>query len=253
LTNLKGRYQFVRLLGQGGMSRVFLAKDTRLEKYLAVKEVVSESLSAKAGLLKSLDNPYLPRIVDIFKENEKNYIVMDYIEGLSLSRYVKTYGPFDEENGVCLMMHICLALEYLHDRKPPIIYRDLKPGNILITPEGNIRLIDLGIAEEAGEGAGKLPALGTKGYAPPEQYAGFGDARSDIYSLGATMIYLLTGKSPAESGGKQATGIKSKKLRKIIYTCLEEDPNKRYRNVGEIIRDLRRLQVHKNFFEKFVN
>ena len=207
-TVIDGKYEILREIGRGGMSIVYLAMDTHLNKQWAVKEirkkgngkndeVVVNSLLAEANMMKKLDHPALPRIVDIIDNGITIYVVMDYIEGESLDKVLNEYGAQPEEQVIAWAEQLCEALEYLHSQKPPIIYRDMKPANVMLKPEGNIKIIDFGIAREYKEQKlSDTTVLGTKGYAPPEQYSGQTDARSDIFALGMTMHHLLTGIDP---------------------------------------------------------
>ncbi len=211
-TIIDDKYEVLKEIGKGGMSIVYLAMDRRLNKQWAVKEirktgngrndeVVINSLIAETNLMKRLDHPALPRIVDIIDNGETLYIVMDYVEGESLDKILKEYGSQPQELVIDWAMQICDALSYLHSQTPPIIYRDMKPANVMLKPEGNIKIIDFGIAREYKEkNLADTTILGTKGYAPPEQYGSRQtDARSDIYALGMTMHHLLTGVDPRGS------------------------------------------------------
>ena len=193
---IDGKYEILTEIGHGGMSVVYLAMDTHLNKQWAVKEIkkrgkaktdeiVVNSLLAEANLMKRLDHPSLPRIVDIIDNGITIYVVMDYIEGESLDKILGEFGAQPEELVIGWAKQLCDALSYLHSQKPPIIYRDMKPANVMLKPEGNIKIIDFGIAREYKEqNLSDTTVLGTKGYAPPEQYNGQTDARSDIYALG---------------------------------------------------------------------
>ena len=156
-TVIDGKYEVLREIGRGGMSVVYLAMDTHLNKQWAVKEIrkqgsgkndeiVVNSLLAEANMMKRLDHPALPRIVDIIDNGVTIYVVMDYIEGESLDKILDEYGSQPEEKVIEWAMQIADALSYLHAQKPPIIYRDMKPANVMLKPEGNIKIIDFGIA-----------------------------------------------------------------------------------------------------------
>ena len=253
---IDGKYKILKEAGRGGMSAVYLAEDNRLNKYWAVKEISIEaargsaadwpyitSLLSEAYLLKRLDHPAFPRIVDLVRADEKLYIVMDYIDGISLDRYVQKYGPLSERAVSRIGRQLCDALIYLHSQNPPLIYRDMKPSNIMLCPGGNVKLIDFGITSEYGSCLPAGPAaLGTKGYAPPEQYSGRCDARSDIYSLGMTLYYLLTGASPKPAKTRLAPGrIRpplSKNIVRIINTCISPSPEDRYQSCRALLSDL---------------
>ncbi len=251
---IDGKYEILTEIGRGGMSVVYLARDTHLNKQWAVKEirkkgdgkndeVVVKSLLAEANMMKRLDHPALPRIVDIIDNSVTIYVVMDYIEGESLDKILAEYGAQPEELVIGWGKQICDALSYLHGQKPPIIYRDMKPANIMLKPEGNIKIIDFGIAREYKEQRlADTTLLGTKGYAPPEQYSGQTDARSDIYALGMTLHHLLTGVDPR--AGEAYAPVRmwnpelSEGIELIINKCVEPAAENRYQNCQDILYDL---------------
>ncbi len=193
---IDGKYEILRELGRGGMSIVYLAMDKRLNKQWAIKEfrkdkddenrrVALESLLKEANIMKKLDHPTLPRIVDIIDQDSTIYIVMDYIEGESLNKVLDAYGAQPQDAVIEWAKQLSEVLDYLHTRKPPVIYRDMKPANIMLKPDGTIRLIDFGIAREYQEGStGDTEIIGTRGYAAPEQFGEKGqtDARTFIRS-----------------------------------------------------------------------
>lgn len=243
---IDGKYEILTEIGHGGMSVVYLAMDTHLNKQWAVKEirkkgngkndeVVVNSLLAEANLMKRLDHPALPRIVDIIDNGVTIFVVMDYIEGESLDKILAEYGSQPEELVIGWAKQLCDALSYLHSQKPPIIYRDMKPANVMLKPEGNIKIIDFGIAREYKEmSLADTTVLGTKGYAPPEQYSGQTDARSDIYALGMTMHHLLTGIDPRT--GEAYAPVRmwntevSEGMEMIIDKCVQPAAEHRYQN-----------------------
>jgi len=252
-TVIEGKYEILREIGRGGMSVVYLAMDTHLNKQWAVKEirkrgngrndeVIINSLLVEANMMKRLDHPALPRIVDIIENGETIYVIMDYIEGESLDRILKEYGKQPEEKVISWSKQLCDVLSYLHSQKPPIIYRDMKPANIMLKPEGNVKIIDFGIAREYKEqNLTDTTVLGTKGYAPPEQYSGQTDARSDIFALGMTMHHLLTGVDPR--GGTPYEPVRnlnpdiSEGLEVIIDKCVQPASENRYQNCAELLYD----------------
>ena len=213
------RYRILTQIGKGGMSTVYLAMDSSLNKQWAVKEIrnvtdpvqrdlVIRSLTVEANMIKRFDHPAIPRIVDLIEEKSSLFVVMDYVEGQTLSALLKKKGAQKEEDVVDWGIQLCDVLDYLHRRKPPVVFRDVKPSNIMLTPDGAIKLIDFGIALEIGKGAVDKPLigddrqLGTPGYGAPEQFDEHGvvDARTDIYALGATLFHLLTGSHPRKNG-----------------------------------------------------
>ncbi len=212
---LAGRYRIVRRVGRGGMGAVYEAEDLRLPgKQWAIKEMSdaaitdtaerAEALDAfhrEAHFLSSLDHANLPKVVDSFEADGKHYLVMEFVDGQTLEELVVDLGrPLPPDTVLRLGVTLCTVLDYLHRHQPPIIFRDLKPGNIMLDRDGAVKLIDFGIARVFTPGKSRdTTSLGTKGYAAPEQYGkGQTDARSDVYALGATLHFLLTGRDPAD-------------------------------------------------------
>ena len=253
-TVIEGKYEILKEIGRGGMSVVYLANDTHLNRNWAVKEVrkkgngkndeiVVNSLLAEANMVKRLDHPALPRIVDIIDNGTTIYIVMDFIEGESLDKILNEYGAQPEDKVIEWAMQICDVFSYLHSQKPPIIYRDMKPANLMLKPNGNISIIDFGIAREYKEqNLADTTVLGTKGYAPPEQYSGQTDPRSDIFALGMTMHHLLTGVDPRNGEPyapvRQWNPELSEGIEAIINKCVEPAAENRYQNCAELLVDL---------------
>lgn len=253
---IEGKYKILNLVGQGGMSTVYLAMNERANKQWAIKEVrkegvynyevVKQSLAVELELLKKLNHPYLPGIADVIEKQDSLLIVMDYIEGNTLDRILNAYGPQPMEEVIQWAKQLCEVLNYLHTRKPAIIYRDLKPSNVMLRPNGDICLIDFGTAREYKEKQLEdTTCLGTQGYAAPEQYGGKGqtDARTDIYCLGMTLYHLLTGHNVAEPP-YEARPIRewnpalSQGLEKIILKCTNKNPEDRYQSCKELLYDL---------------
>lgn len=214
-TILQGRYEIIKLLGAGAMGRVYLAHHLGLgDLQVAVKELeihvdpetlelVATEFQREATILAHLDHPGLIRASDFFEEEGQCYIVMEYVAGPTLYEVLEqTAGPLPVDSVLEWADQLCDGLEYLHSRMPPILHRDLKPGNILLDDLGRVRLIDFGIARFQGPAmrtATVLAGAGTAGFAPVEQYSGGTDERSDIYALGATLYYLLTREIPPNS------------------------------------------------------
>lgn len=265
-TIIDGKYEVLREIGRGGMSVVYLAMDTHLNKQWAVKEIrkkgsgkndeiVVNSLLAEANMMKRLDHPSLPRIVDIIDNGVTIYVVMDYIEGESLDKILNEYGAQSEEKVIGWAKQLCDALGYLHSQKPPIIYRDMKPANVMLKPEGNIKIIDFGIAREYKEqNLADTTVLGTKGYAPPEQYSGQTDARSDIFALGMTMHHLLTGIDPRNGEPyapvRQWNPELSEGIEIIIDKCVEPAAENRYQSCSDLLYDLEHPELITRGFKK---
>jgi serine/threonine-protein kinase len=251
-----GRYKIITRIGAGGMSDVYLSIDTSLNKQWAVKEIrhsadevtrdlVVRSLTTEAALLKGLDHPAIPRIVDLIDENGSLYVVMDYVEGQDLGQLLRETGPQDEQDVVDWGIQLCDALDYLHQRDPAVVYRDMKPSNIMLRPDGSIKLIDFGIAREIGEtidGAALLGddrEMGTAGFGSPEQFEDGTavDIRSDIYSLGATLFFLVTGVHPHKNGVQPIRELNpelSIGLETVLLTATAEDPHERFQDCAEM-------------------
>jgi len=249
---LDGKYKILNKIGQGGMSIVYLAMNEKANKQWAIKEmrkeknknyeIMKQSLISETNLLKELKHPYLPSIADIIENDDTIIIVMDYVEGRPLSDILKEEGTIEEEKVVDYAIQLCDVIDYLHSQDPPIIYRDLKPANIMLRPDGKITLIDFGTARKYNyDSVSDTTCLGTVGYAAPEQFAGETqtDARTDIYNLGATMYHLLTGVNPSEPPYELYPIRKwdeslSNGLEKIILRATRKDPDKRFNDCKEM-------------------
>lgn len=259
---LKRRYRVIGLLGQGGFGAVYKAQDIEFSNRLvAIKEMSKYHLSTKelqeataafkseAQLLAGLTHPNLPRIYEQFSEENRWYLVMDFIEGETLDEYLAKKGlrylPVPEV--IEIGLQLCSVLRYLHSRQPPIIFRDLKPDNIMRTPDGQLYLIDFGIARHFKQGQAKdTTALGSPGYAAPEQYGkAQSTPRTDIYSLGATLHHLLSGDDPALNPFRFASLSECEQfvpeaLDRLIQRMLNMDESKRPDD-SEVRQELRRI------------
>lgn len=257
------KYEILKLIGKGGMSKVYLAMDKRLNKQWAVKEVqknardnnnevVVQSAIEEAQMIKELDHPAIVRIVDIIENDEVIYIIEDYIEGETLGSIVEEHGAQPQKMVIDWAMQLCEALEYLHTRKPPIIYRDMKPANVMLKPDGNVKVIDFGIAREYKEhGLADTINLGTRGYAAPEQFGDKGqtDARTDVYCLGATIYHLVSGHNPAEPPYEMKpirywNPQLSAGLEVIIQKCTQFNPEDRYQSCAELLYALHHYEEY---------
>lgn len=250
---IDGKYKILNVVGKGGMSVVYLAMNERANKQWAIKEVrkdgmqsfevVKQNLVAETDLLKKLNHPHLPSIIDVIDCDDTFLIVMDYIEGNPLSKALETSGAQNQDDVIEWAKQLCDVLGYLHSRKPPIIYRDMKPSNVMLKPDGNVMLIDFGTAREFKySSVADTTCLGTQGYAAPEQFGGHGqtDARTDIYCLGATMYHLVTGHNPATLPYemypiRQWNPMLSSGLEEIILKCTQRNPEDRYQSCAELL------------------
>ncbi|MBO7424790.1 MAG: serine/threonine protein kinase [Clostridiales bacterium] len=251
---LKNRYELLTELGHGGMSTVYLARDMNLGSYWAVKQMknnASNELFAfkqEVELLAGLSHPDIPRIVDRIEDMDDYYVVMDFVDGVSLSKRLMTEGPVDEETLINWSKMLCSILQYLHTvRENPIVYRDMKPDNIILSQSGRVKLIDFGIAKECVRGTiDKGECYGTRGYAAPEQYksgSNILDERTDIYSLGCTMFYLITGQVPGKAPNacppvRTINPNLSEGIQFIIAKATQDEPADRYQSCDEMINDL---------------
>jgi len=251
---LRHRYRIEGILGQGGMGAVYKAFDINLGVAAAVKENLftteeyARQFRREATILASLRHSNTPRVTDHFViEGEGQYLVMDFIKGVDLRERLEKDGSVSEEEALPWFLEICDALAYLHSRNPPVLHRDLKPGNIKITPENRAMLVDFGLAkivEKGGATTTGAKAM-TPGFSPPEQYGtGKTDSRTDVYSLGATCYAVLTATIPEDSleramGRDELTPIRKRNpkisiaLAEVISKALAVDPSDRYQSIAE--------------------
>jgi serine/threonine-protein kinase len=260
------RYLIVKRIGGGGMGSVYLARDKRLaESSRAVKEMIGmhvdegqrkkaiEDFERESQLLSSLDHPAIPTIYDYFISDGRYYLVMKYISGGDLAQKLKaSEGAVDEKTVTEWAIQVADVLHYLHSQNPQIIYRDMKPANIMLDEREKVVLVDFGIARFISPTQKGVTAIGTMGYAPPELFAGRVEPRSDIYSLGATMFHLLTGRDPQDNPllmfdfnrnprPKQINPKISDGMDKILAKSVEHKPANRFSSAGEM-RDV--LEQH---------
>ncbi|MHC9544094.1 MAG: SUMF1/EgtB/PvdO family nonheme iron enzyme [Vulcanimicrobiota bacterium] len=240
------RYEVVRLIKSGGMGAVYLVNDTRLVTQCALKEMIDfsptpeerrsavERFQNEVKLLSTLSHPALPQVTNFFVERGHYYMVMDYIEGSDLDSLIKGEGSpgLQESFARFVGIEICKVLEYLHSQSPPILNRDIKPSNIMVSKSGRkVYLVDFGIARSIAPTPYKKTAIGTEGYAPIEQYRGYPEPRSDLYALGATLYQLLTGKEVKALDFppiRTINPVVSPDMESILAKALELYPENRY-------------------------
>ncbi len=265
-----GKYRIIKTLGEGGEGCVYLAEDESLCRRVALKRVwqgeneTGEEIRREAALLRDLRHAMLPVVYDFFYEDDW-YLAMEYIEGVSLQHYIESRGAVEEEQG-CLWADALLdVLCYLHARKPPVIYRDLKPANIMVCRDGTMKLVDFGAA--ALKSYGERPEgwmAATVGYAAPEQWPRKGqtpwaDERSDLYAFGKILYYMVTGADPAKPPYTALSiahynPLLSAGLERIIRRCIEDEPEARYQVAEEVRKELseRHLWKKKGFAGGFL-
>ena len=272
---IEGKYEILAEIGRGGMSCVYLARDTRLNKSWAVKEVRKrgrdangdvyvQSLVTEANMMMNFNHPAFPRIVDIIETEDVIYIVMDYIEGESLDKVLKAQGAQPYERVVDWGAQLAEALRYLHSQDPPIIYRDMKPANIMYqevagVENGLLKIIDFGTAREYKQAkSADTVVMATPGYASPEQVnkTRQTDARSDIYCLGMTLHHLLTGQDPTKDDYeyrpiRQWNPDLPIGLEMLIEQCIALDPDDRFQSCEELIYWLQQDRNGNYRFEVF--
>ncbi|HLW02697.1 MAG TPA: serine/threonine-protein kinase [Ktedonobacterales bacterium] len=259
-TLLQERYQVERVIGIGGMGQVYLTHDLRFKdaaKWHALKEILFEApddptwqtrlgdFEAEATRLSVLNHRFIAKITDWFFGENRAYLVMEYVEGLTLEDILDGTNGFLNEQEVCIWgLQLCDVLTHLHTREPPIILRDLKPSDVMLTMHGEIKLIDFGIGKVLWH---KPKMIGHQGYSPPEHYKDESDPRSDIYSLGATLHQLLTKSNPQnevpftfyERRPRMYNPNISPQMEAIIMKCLEYQADERWQTAQELRGALR--------------
>ncbi len=259
---LEGRYLVQDVIGVGGMGSVYRARDMHFPnvvKLVAVKEMINQgrdpiikqtiiqNFEREANILVTLNHFSIPKIFDYFSLEERSYLVLEYVHGKDLEAVLsETTGMLGEDQVIGWAIEICDVLEYLHGHKPePIIFRDLKPSNIMINHQGHVVLVDFGIAKTFQTGQ-KGTMIGTEGYSPPEQYRGDATMRADIYSLGATLHHLLTRRDPRleppfsfdERPVRILNPEVSVELEAVLQTALQYNPEERFPSAADMKKAL---------------
>ncbi len=248
---LQNRYRIDSVLGQGGMGTVYLAKDSRLDDRLCVvkelrddfyrdedKQRALSFFDREVRMLARLKHSNIVQVSDYFSEQGKYFLVMEYVEGENLHSIMqKREGePFDENQVVSWAIQICDVLTYLHGQDPPVIYRDLKPSNIMINTDEQLKLVDFGIARKV-ETEDENTRVVSAGYSPPEQYWGAANIQSDIYALGATMFFLLAGIDPEplkSNSPRESNAEVSEYMDAIVRKCMSQEAAQRYNSAAEL-------------------
>lgn len=265
-TILQNRYQITKLIGQGGMGAIYLAADLRFSNRVAVikemldhfndpeqRQIATSNFEREAEMLASLTHPGIPQVYDRFNEGNRHYLVMEYIDGEDLEhRLLKQDKPFEEPQILDWTMQICEILNYLHGLNPPVIYRDMKPANLIVNRSNQIYIVDFGIARHFNP-VKKGTMIGTQGYAPPEQYRGQVEPRSDIYALGATIHHLLSARDPQSEAPftfppiRQLNPKISTVTDKTISKMLDMEPENRFKSCQELLEVLNKASSkHQN-------
>jgi serine/threonine protein kinase len=264
LALLAGRYRIIDMVGKGGFGAVYKAEDVKRHNALvAIKQInlrglhprdvieATDTFNREVSLLSGLTHPNLPRIYDHFTDPEHWYLAMDFIEGETLDEYLSKVrrGHLSVEGVLYIGIQLCTVLDYLHTQQPPIIFRDVKPANVMRTADGHLYLIDFGIARRFTPGQKRdTTVLGSPGYAPPEQYGkAQTTVQSDIYSLGATLRSLLTGNDPSESTfGYTSSSVQDREvpanLERLLVQMVELDASKRPASMDSVKRALQGIK-----------
>lgn len=263
---LGGKYEVLKVIHYTGMSNVYLVQDNTLNKQWCMKEIRKSeagkhrveyyTLIQEANVMKGLNHANIPRIVTIEEDGDSIFIIMDFVDGMSIKDWMMSRktgnGRIPQDMAIAWMKQICMVMMYLHNRRHPIFYRDMKPDNVMIQSDGNIKLLDFGTAIVIKEPNQRIErALGTRGYAAPEQSkrGNVCDLRSDIYGMGKTFYYMLTGLNPSQIPEEKLRPIReidssiSVGIERIVDKCCEKDPNKRYQSCEELLYALQNYKT----------
>lgn len=253
---LADKYEVLKIIDTGGMSRVYIVMDLTLNKYWAIKEIVIDgskkstiefkSLMTETKIMKGLDHPYLPRVVETMEDPKNLYLVMDYVDGHTLTDVIKSEGSLPQNKVLKWMKQLAVACKYLHDSNPQIIYRDMKTDNVMLQTNGDIKLLDFGASRYlVNKESWRTTPLGTRGYAAPERYGSKAkfDVRSDMYELGMTFYHMLTGFDPSKDpdGVLSMTELRPEingGLVEIVNKMTKFKPEDRYQSMDDLLYDL---------------
>ena len=263
-TVLNNIYRVVRLLGKGSMGNVYLVERIKDDKKFVIKELMFsenaplnredglEIFKREAAFMEKFDHFGIPEVYGIFSEEDRNYLVMDYIEGKTLEEIISSsHKPVEFKKAINWSIELCKILDYLHNSfKAPIVYRDLKPSNIIITPQGKVKLVDFGIARYYNPDKNEDTfSYGSPGYAPPEQYKGRGQSspQTDIFALGVILFQMLTGYDPTLKpfhfpSMKSLNPNVPEELEKIVNKAIQLEPLKRYISISEFRENLEKIR-----------
>ena len=265
---LSDRYEILSKVGAGGMSDVYKAKDHILSRFVAIKVLKQEfsedssfvtKFRAEAQSAAGLEHPNIVNIYDVGSENGLYYIVMEYVEGITLKTYIEKKGQLSFKESASIAIQVARGIESAHNKN--IIHRDIKPQNIIISTEGKVKVTDFGIAKATSSNTISSDVMGSVHYASPEQARhGFVDGRSDIYSLGIVMFEMVTGRVPFDGETTVAVALQHLQeeiarpskyapdlpisFEKIILKCTQKTPDRRYQTIEELLADIRRSLAH---------
>ena len=247
---INDRYRVLKLLGQGGFFKTYLVLDEKSNKQWAIKvcdkahknysSTLRNTILQEPHMMMKFNHPAIPRVIDIIEDENKICIIREFVEGQPLDTLVKNNGTIKQEVVVDWAKQLCDALGYLHKQKPSYIYRDMKPANVILRPDGNVQIIDFGITMVYDPSKQDDTIIGTRGYAAPEQYVGKSDCRTDIFALGMTMHYLLTGVDPntppyETKPIREINPQLSDRLEAIITRCINPNPDERFQSCDELM------------------
>jgi serine/threonine-protein kinase len=259
-----GNYTIINKAGMGGQGTAYFAESIKhtclghnqvvLKEYVLpvypdvrVRRKAAERFQSEAEILKRLHHPQIAKFVDLFVEDHRAYVVMELVEGRTLKDLVAAEGPLNEAGVLDIAAQILEILSYLHKQSPPVIHRDLTPDNIIMGSDGMIKLIDFSVAQEVSSGV-TGSVVGKPNYISPEQFRGKPATQSDIYSLGATMFYLLVGRDPSTisvSHPKTECDAISTELDDVVARCTQTELSKRYESAEKVLESIRLLPQHR--------